>query len=120
MWNEAYTSVCRLHAEVVAAFESPHGRVALLLRQTLTPPSEECSRWLVETQRTAREVTASLRAAGLSHDVTILQWLPHQRATQIMARWDCCYEGDEVHYSHLVDSLSLDQRRAFSWHNDDR
>jgi hypothetical protein len=79
MWDEAYTSVCRRHPDVVAAFESPHGRVALLLRQTLTPPSEERSRWLVETRRAAREVTTSLRDAGLRHDVTILQWLPLPR-----------------------------------------
>jgi hypothetical protein len=58
--DEAYTSVCRRHPDVVAAFESPHGRVALLLRQTLTPPSEERSRWLVETRRAAHEVTTSL------------------------------------------------------------
>jgi hypothetical protein len=66
VWDEAYTSVCRRHPDVVAAFESPHGRVVLLLRHTLAPPPEERSRWLDETHRAALEVTASLRAAGLS------------------------------------------------------
>ena len=124
MWDEAYTSVCRRHPDVVAAFESPRGRVALLLRQTLTPPSQERSRWLAETRRAARDVTASLRAAGLSHEVTILQWLPLPRAAQIMARWDCCYEGDEARHANLVDGIVFDQSAStkgdLSWHGNDR
>jgi hypothetical protein len=119
MWDEAYTSVCRRHPDVVAAFESPHGRVALLLRQTLTPPSEERSRWLVETRRAAREVTTSLRDAGLRHDVTILQWRPLPRATQIMVRWDCCYEGEQC-TTPILSTASASAKGEPSWHNADR
>jgi hypothetical protein len=110
VWDDAYTSVCRHHPDVVAAFESAHGRLALLLRQTLTPPSQGRSRWLVETRRAAREVTASLRAAGLSREVTILQWLPLPRAAQIMAHWDCCYEEDEVPRASLKGPIERARR----------
>jgi len=41
-----------------------------------------------------------------------------------MARWDCCYEGDEVCHAHLVDGIVFEQSAStkgdLSWHSNDR
>ena len=102
MWDEACTAVCRRHDDVVAVFESPLSRLALLLRQPLVPTPEERADWLTATQRSARVVTASLRAVGRCDEITILQWQPLRRVAHIMADWDCCYEGDEIRHAQLV------------------
>jgi len=105
MWDEACTAVCRSHEDVVAVFESPLGRLALLLRQPLVPAPDERADWLSATQRSARAVTASLRAVGRSDEITILQWQPLRRVAHIMADWDCSYEGDEIRHAQLVASI---------------
>jgi hypothetical protein len=105
MWDEACTAVCRRHADVVAVFESPLGRLALLLRQPLVPAPDERADWLSATQRSARAVTASLQAVGRSAEITILQWQPLRRVAHIMADWDCSYEGDEIRHAQLVASI---------------
>jgi hypothetical protein len=105
VWNEAYSSVCQRHSSVVAAFESPHGRIALLLSQTLTPTPEEMARWCEETAMRARTITSNLRAGGLRSDVTILQWCSQRRIADVVAHWDCTYEGDERRYAQLVESV---------------
>ena len=83
-------------------FESPLGRLALLLRQPLVPTPEERADWLTATQRSARVVTACLRAVGRCDEITILQWQPLRQVAHIMADWDCCYEGDEIRHAQLV------------------
>jgi hypothetical protein len=105
MWDEACTAVCRRHADVVAVFESPLGRLALLLRQPLVPAPDERADWLTATQRSARDVTASLRTVGRSDEIVILQWQPLRRVVRIMADWDCSYEGDEIRHAQLVASI---------------
>lgn len=106
MWTEAYAAVCRQQPDVIAVFESPHGRLALLLRQSLVPLPEERACWFDATRRAARSVTRSLRSAGLVDDVTILQWRPLRQIAHIMKCWDCCFEGDSVRYAELADIVS--------------
>jgi hypothetical protein len=90
----------------VAAFESPHGRVALLLRQTLTPTPEAMACWCKETSIGAWTLTANLRAVGLTSDVIILQWCSPRLIADVVARWDCTYEGDERRYAQLVETVT--------------
>jgi hypothetical protein len=64
IWEDRFTEVCRRHHDLVAVYESPRGRLALLLRQTLVPLGPEHFEWLAETRATARAVIADLRVAG--------------------------------------------------------
>src|SRR5262245_28232805 len=105
MWDEACTAVCRRLEDVVAVFESPRGRLALLLRQPLVPAPDERADWLTATQRSARAVSAGLRAVGRCAEITILQWQPLRQVAHIMADWDCSYEGDEIRHAQLVASI---------------
>ena len=105
MWDEVCTAVCRRHDDVVAVFESPLGRLALLLRQPLVPAPDERADWLTATQRSARAVTASLRAVGRRDAITVLQWQPLRQVVHIMADWDCSYEGDEIRHAQIVASI---------------
>ena len=41
IWEDRYIEVCRRHPDLVAVYESPRGRLALLLRQTLVPLGPE-------------------------------------------------------------------------------
>src|SRR5207247_10713347 len=66
MWKSELASVCRRHRDLVAIYEAPEGTLALLLRQTLVPLSEERGRWFNDTRRTARAVVARLRPAGVT------------------------------------------------------
>jgi hypothetical protein len=107
MWSETFSAVCRRHPQVVAAFESPHGRLALLLRQTLVPKPEETARWCSAIALGARTVRTSLRAAGLTEEVAILQSYSLPQIAHVLAHWDCTYEGDERRYAELVGSIPL-------------
>jgi hypothetical protein len=111
MWTETYSSVCRQHQDVVAAFESPHGRVALLLCQSLVPDPEATVQWCNAIARGARSVTTSLRAAGLTEDVTILQWCSFPQIAHVVAHWDCTYEGDERRHAQIVASIAAGSSR---------
>jgi hypothetical protein len=113
MWSEACSSVCRRHPSVVAAFESPRGRLALLLRHTLTPTLEATARWRNETSIGARTVTADLRAVGLTGDVIILQWCSLRLIADVVAHWDCTYEGDERRRAQLIETVTT--RSPSSW-----
>src|SRR5258705_10501260 len=100
MWDEACPAVGRRHDDGVAVFESPLGRLALLLRQPLVPAPDDRADWLSATQRSAWAITASLRAVGRSGEITILQWQPLRRVAPIIAAWDCSHEGDEIPPPH--------------------
>ena len=106
MWSEAFSSICRRHPEVVAAFESPHGRLALLLRDPLVPQREATVQWCNAIALGMRNVTTSLRGAGLTADVTVLQWCSLPQVAHVVAHWDCIYEGDERRYAELIASIS--------------
>jgi hypothetical protein len=106
MWSETYSSVCRRHQDVVAAFESPQGRLALLLRHTLVPDREETAQWCNAIALGVRTVTTSLRAAGLKEDVTILQWCSLPQIAHVVTHWNCTYEGDELRYAEILAGIA--------------
>ncbi len=101
-----FATVCRRHPDVVAIHEAPDGRLALLLRQTLVPLHEERGRWLNETRRVARAAVSSLRAAGVTEDVTVLQWRRLDDVAHILACWSCRYLADPVRHAQLTDIVA--------------
>src|SRR2546428_9478431 len=103
MWNGELASVCRRHPDLVAVYEAPDGGLALLLRQTHVPLHEERGRWFNETRRAARAAVASLRAAGVIEDVSVLQWRPLPDVAEVLTGWLCCYLGDPERLAQLAD-----------------
>jgi hypothetical protein len=113
IWEDRFIEVCRRHHDLVAVYESPRGRLALLLRQTLVPLGPEHFEWLAETRATARAVIADLRVAGFDGATVVLQWLPFGDVASIVARWVRRWDGDQVRRVQLlavVDSHLADQR----------
>ena len=113
IWEDRFIEVCRRHRDLVAVYESPRGRLALLLRQTLVPLGPEHFEWLAETRATARAVIADLRVAGFDGATVVLQWLPFGDVASIVARWVRRWDGDQVRRTQLlavVDSHLADQR----------
>lgn len=114
MWCEECASVCRAHPDLVAVYESPRGRLALLLRHTVVPLAEERTEWLERTRRTVAPIARGLRAAGAREHVLVLQWLPLARVADVLRTWTCRYEGDAARratLSSLVERYVAD--RAF-------
>jgi hypothetical protein len=105
MWDGELESVGRRHPDLVAVYEGPNGELALLLRQTLVPLIEERGRWFNETRRTARAVMTSLRAAGVTEDVSVLQWRPLPDVGVVLMSWTCRYLGDPERYAQLSDII---------------
>src|SRR2546428_5068038 len=103
MVNGEIASVCCRHPDLVAVYEAPDGRLALLLRQTLVPVGGERGRWFNDTRRAAHAAVASLRAAGVTQDVTVLQWRPLNDVARILTDWRCRYLGDPERYVQLAD-----------------
>ena len=113
IWEDRFSEVCRRHHDLVAVFESPRGRLALLLRQTLVPLGPEHFEWLAETRATARAVIADLRTAGFDGATVVLQWLPFGDVANIVARWVRRWDGDHARRTQLlavVDRHLADQR----------
>ena len=102
MWDERFAEVCRRHEDLVAVYESAHGRLALLLHQTLLPSDAERTEWLASTRASARRVIADLRAAGFKEGTVVLQWLPVEDVARIVARWVRHWEGDTARRSQLI------------------
>jgi len=94
MWDDRFVEVCRRHPDVIAVYESAHGRLGLLLRHTLMPLGVERMEWLTDTRATARAFIADLRAAGFGGGTVILQWLPATDVARIVARWIRRWDGD--------------------------
>jgi hypothetical protein len=103
MWSAELASVCRRHPDLVAIYQAPDGGLALLLRQTLVPLHEERGRWFNETRRAARAAVASLRAAGVTEDVSVLQWRSLADVAAVLTGWLCCYLGDPERCAQLSD-----------------
>jgi len=87
IWEDRFNEICYRHHDLVAVYESPRGRLALLLRQTLVPLGPEHFEWLAETRATARAVIADLRGAGFDGATVVLQWLPFGDVANIVSRW---------------------------------
>jgi hypothetical protein len=102
MWLDRYVASCRNCADLVAVYESPGGRVALLLRQTPVPLSEERAAWLADTRRAAHAIVEQLRAAGFPGGVLLVQWLPVGEMAEILATWSCRWVGDAARHAQLV------------------
>jgi hypothetical protein len=102
MWLDRYSAVCRECPDLVAVYEAPDGRFALLLRQTLVPLPEEFSSLRRTTRSTARAVADKLRAAGFRGGFMVLQWQPLGIAADIMRDWPCRYEADAARRAQLV------------------
>jgi hypothetical protein len=102
MWDERFVEVCRRHPDVIAVYESAHGRLGLLLRQTLVPLGVERMTWLTETRATARAFIADIRAAGFAGGTVVLQWLPAADVARIVARWVRRWDGDPARRSAIT------------------
>ena len=113
IWEDRFTEVCNRHHDLVAVYESPRGRLALLLRQTLVPLGPEHFEWLTETRAAARAVISDLRVAGFDGATVVLQWLPFGDVASIVSRWVRRWDGDQVRRTQLlavVDSHLADQQ----------
>jgi hypothetical protein len=102
MWDARFTETCRQHPDLVAVYESAHGRLGLLLRQTIVPLDAERAEWLTETRAVARPLIADLRAGGFTGGAVVLQWLPIVDVARIVARWVRCWDGDSTRRSQLL------------------
>jgi hypothetical protein len=102
MWDERFVEVCRRHPDVIAVYESAHGRLGLLLRQTLVPLGVERLTWLTDTRATARAFIADLRAEGFAGGTVVLQWLPAADVARIVARWVRRWDGDPARRSAII------------------
>jgi len=102
MWEERFVEVCRRHPDVVAVYESAHGRLGLLLRQTLVPLGVERVEWLSETRATARTFIGDLRAAGFGGATVVLQWLPVADVARILVRWIRRWDGDPARRASIT------------------
>jgi len=115
MWAPTFEAVCRENPELVAVFESPHGRLALLLRHTLVPLPHERTRWSAETRLVANVLTKALRSAGNSDAPVVLQWRPLRQVVHILRRWPCRYDADPARRAELSEIAIArlgDRRRA--------
>src|SRR5437867_4080767 len=63
LFAERYGQACARHSDLVAVHQAPDGAVALLLRHTLVPLSEEHAAWERDTRVVARDGTDDPRAA---------------------------------------------------------
>lgn len=102
MWLDRYAEACRTCPDLVAVYESPGGRLALLLRQTPVPLNEEYSAWRDDTRRAARAAVERLRAAGFRGGVVVAQWLSLGEVAEIVATWPCRWVGDTARHAQLV------------------
>ncbi len=102
MWVDRYSAVCQECPDLVAIYESPDGRFALLLRQTLVPLPEEFSSLRRATRSAARAATTKLRAAGFGGGFMILQWQPLGTAAAVMNEWPCRYDADTARRAQLT------------------
>ncbi len=102
MWLDRYAVACRECSDLVAVYESPGGRLALLLRQTPVPLTEERAAWWADTRQTARGVVAALRRAGFTGGFVVMQWLELDEMAAILTTWSCRWEGDARRHRELA------------------
>ena len=105
MWDDRFLEVCRRHPDIIAVYESRHGRLGLLLRQTLVPLGAERVTWLAETRNTARAFIGDVRAAGFAGGTVVLQWLPVTDVVRIVARWVRRWDGDPGRRATIIASV---------------
>jgi hypothetical protein len=101
MWLDRYSVACRECPDLVAVYEAPDRRIALLLRQTLVPLPAELTGLRRATRSAARMVTGKLRAAGFHGGFMVLQWQPLEIVTAIVRDWPCRYDADTARRGQL-------------------
>src|SRR5207237_8513520 len=99
---DRYSAVCQQCPDVVAAYEAPDGRIALLLRHTLVPLPEEFASHRRTIRSAARAAADRLRAVGFRGGLMVLQWQPLGTAADVMRDWPCRYEADAARRAQLV------------------
>jgi len=102
MWLDRYADICRECLDLVAVYEAPDGRIALLLRHTLVPLPEEFATMRRMTRSAARAAADRLRQAGFRGGLLVLQWQPLGAAADIMRAWTCRYDADPVRRAQLT------------------
>jgi len=102
MWLDRYSAVCQECPDLVAVYEAPDGRIALLLRHTLVPLPEEFVSLRRTTRSAARAAADKLRAAGFRGGLMVLQWQPLGTAAAVMRDWPCRYEADAARRAQLT------------------
>ena len=102
MWLDCYSAVCRECPDLVAVYEAPDGRLALLLRQTLVPLPEEFASLRRTIRSAARTASRKLRAAGFRGGFTVLQWQPLETVASVVRDWPCRYEADAERRGQLA------------------
>jgi hypothetical protein len=102
MWLDRYSAVCRECPDLVAVYEGPDSRIALLLRQTLVPLPEEFASLRKTTRTAARTASSKLRAAGYHGGFMVLQWQPLETAAAVTRDWPCRYDADPARRAQLV------------------
>jgi hypothetical protein len=118
MWLDRYAALCRDCPDLVAVYESAGGRLALLLRQTPVPLTQEYLGWRADTRHAARAIIDKLRGAGFRGGAVVLQWLPPDEVAEIMRTWPCRYEGDAARRAQLTavaERDAADERFLAAW-----
>jgi hypothetical protein len=95
----AYRSICERHVDLLAVYESPNGELALLLDDTVLPPSSprHRGRWFEHTRSAGERIAAELRRAGIKRRIRVVQLLPRVEAGEILTRWSRRYDRQGVH-----------------------
>lgn len=104
LWQGPYRSICRRYPDLVAVYESPSGRLAMLLRHPLVPRFEERTVWRLDVKHSAQAIIAGLRTAGLDPktSIMVLQGRPPQQVTRVLRHWACRYDGQEPHWEAQI------------------
>ena len=102
MWLDRYSDVCQDCPDLVAVYEAPDGRIALLLRQTLVPLPEEFASLRRTTRNAARTASSKLRAAGFRGGFMVLQWQPLETVASVVREWPCRYDADSARRAQLT------------------
>lgn len=119
MWTERLAALCRQEPSLVAVYESHQGNVALLLRHTLVPLSQERAVWLRESQAAAGAVVAGLRGGGFAGEIVVLQWQPLAHVARVLNRWVCRYDADperRIELTRFVERYLADRTFIASQH----
>jgi len=101
MWLDRYAAVCRECNDLVAIYEAPDNRIALLFRHTLVPLPEEFSSLRRATRSAARAASSKLRSAGFHGGLMVLQWQPLGTVAGVVRDWPCRYDADPTRRAQL-------------------
>jgi hypothetical protein len=113
MWLDRFSAVCQDCPDLIAVYEAPDGRIALLLRQTLVPLPEEFASLRRTTRNAARTASSKLRAAGFRGGFMVLQWQPLETVAGVVREWPCRYDADagrRLQLTAVAERYAADER----------